>query len=124
MREATVRDSPAPACCATARSASVVPAIADDHDDGGLRTKTMDDVDGVADGGGVGQRRTAELVDVGRAAGSWHGEEDMTRRKGEALVASQVDARRIAGETGPSGNLTTSPHHAPGRLPPDPCLSS
>jgi hypothetical protein len=32
-----------------------------------------DDLDGVADGGGVGQGRTAELVHVGRPAGTRHG---------------------------------------------------
>ena len=43
----------------------------DDHD-GGLLGVAADDVDGVADGGGVGQRRTAELVHVRRSAGPWH----------------------------------------------------
>jgi hypothetical protein len=31
-----------------------------------------DDVDGVADGGGIGQRRTAELVHLRGSAGSGH----------------------------------------------------
>jgi hypothetical protein len=34
---------------------------------------TANDLDGVANGGGIGQRRTAELVHVWRAAGSGHG---------------------------------------------------
>ncbi len=49
----------------------------DDHD-GGLRTKAVDDVDGVADGGGIGQRRTAELVHVRRSARSRHRGERIT----------------------------------------------
>ena len=44
----------------------------DDHD-GRLGTVTANDLDGVANGGGIGQRRTAELVHVWRAAGSGHG---------------------------------------------------
>ena len=43
----------------------------DDHD-GGLLGMAADDVDGVADSGGVGQRRTAELVHLRRSAGPWH----------------------------------------------------
>jgi hypothetical protein len=33
------------------------------------------DLDGVANGSGIGQRRTAELVHVGRAAATGHGPE-------------------------------------------------
>jgi hypothetical protein len=33
---------------------------------------TTDDIDGVANGGGVGQRRTAELVHLRCSAGSGH----------------------------------------------------
>ena len=43
----------------------------DDHDSG-LLGVAADDVDGVADSGGVGQRRTAELVHLRRSAGPWH----------------------------------------------------
>jgi hypothetical protein len=43
----------------------------DDHD-GGLLAVTADDVDGMADGGGIGQRCTAELVHVRCAAGPRH----------------------------------------------------
>ena len=72
MRDATVRDSPAPACWATPRSASVVPAIAETTTTVGSWAMAADDVDGVADSGGVGQRRTAELVHLRRSAGPWH----------------------------------------------------
>ena len=44
-----------------------------DHHDGGLLAVAADDLDGMADGGGIGQRRTAELVHVWRPAGTWHG---------------------------------------------------
>ena len=43
----------------------------DDHD-GRLGAMAADDVDGVADRGGIGQRRTAELVNVRCSAGSGH----------------------------------------------------
>ena len=44
----------------------------DDHD-GGLGTMAADDLDRMAHGSGIGQRRTAELVDVRRSAGTGHG---------------------------------------------------
>ena len=44
-----------------------------DHDDGGLRAMAANDLDRVADGSGIGQRRTAELVHVWCSAGAWHG---------------------------------------------------
>ncbi len=46
----------------------------DDHD-GRLLTMAANDLDRVADGSGIGQRRTAELVDVRRSAGTGHGGE-------------------------------------------------
>jgi hypothetical protein len=48
------------------------PGHSGDHDDGGLRPVAADDLDGMADGGGIGQRRTAELVHMSRSAGSGH----------------------------------------------------
>ena len=72
IRDATVRDSPALARWATPSSASVVPAMAETTTTVGLVRVAADDVDGVADGGGVGQRRTAELVHMRRSAGPWH----------------------------------------------------
>ncbi len=43
------------------------------HHDGGFLAVAANDLDGMADGGGIGQRRTAELVHVWRPAGTRHG---------------------------------------------------
>jgi hypothetical protein len=44
-----------------------------DHHDGGLLAMPADDLDRVANGSGIGQRCAAELVHVGRSAGTGHG---------------------------------------------------
>ena len=64
----------------------------DDHD-GGLRTVATDDVDGVADGGGIGQRRTAELVHMRCSACSGHRGERIMGAVGCWLLAVGLTRR-------------------------------